>query len=184
MTKERFVESGDAELVKRAQEGDVDTIGELYDKHHQPIFRYVWSRVGDKHLAEDLTGEIFTRMVNGLPGYQPTSAPFRAWLYRIARNLIVDYHRHENGRSPAPLAHAENISSGDGRPDVVVEQRLTLEWIQEALAVIDPAQQEVIILRFIAGLPLREVALTLDKSVAAVKSLQHRGLNALRAALK
>lgn len=173
----------EAQVVKHAQGGDVDAIGTLYDRHHQSIFRYVWSRVGDQQLAEDLTGEIFTRMVANLPGYQPTSVPFRAWLYRIARNLIVDEHRRENGRFPVPITRAENLSDGHN-PGAIVEQRLVLDQIQTALAGIDPVQQEVITLRFIAGLPLSDVAHALDKSVAAVKSLQHRGLKALRAALK
>ena len=177
------MEVDDTVLVERAQGGDVDAIGELYDAHHQPIFRYVWSRVGDQQLAEDLTGEIFTRMVTGLSSYRPGDVPFRAWLYRIARNLIVDHHRSQKGRASMSLDTVENVSSGGGQPGPIVEQRLTLELIQTALSRIDPVQQEVIRLRFIAGLSLADVAQAVDKSVPAVKSLQHRGLAALRTAL-
>ncbi len=162
----------------------MDAIGQLYDAHHQSIFRFVWSRARDQQVAEDLTGEIFTRMVANLSNYQPTNVPFRAWLYRIARNLIVDYRRSENGRFPAPLEQAENLSGDGSEPGPIVEQRLTLEQVQAALARIDPIQQEVVVLRFVAGLSLSDVAHTLDKTVPAVKSLQHRGLTALRAALK
>ena len=176
--------ANDADLVGRAQGGDVDAVGELYDAHHEHIFRYVWSRVRDQQLAEDLTGETFTRMVGNLAGYRPTDVPFRAWLYRIARNLIVDYYRKEDGRSSLPLAYAENISGGGNHPGPLVEQKLVVEHVQEALAQIDPLQRDVILLRFVAGLPLQEVALSLDKTVAAVKSLQHRGLKSLRMALK
>jgi RNA polymerase sigma-70 factor (ECF subfamily) len=174
----------DVELIEQAQGGSVGAVGELYDNHHQPIFRYVWSRVRDKQLAEDLTGEIFMRMVTNLTSYQPAGVPFRAWLYRIARNMVVDHFRSENGRSPIPLVQIEQLSDGKGRPATIVEKQLDLERIQTALVKLDPAQQEVIILRFISGLPLSEVADSLDKSVAAVKSLQHRGLKALRVALK
>ena len=176
--------ANDADLVACAQGGDVDAVGELYDAHHEHIFRYVWSRVRDKQLAEDLTGEIFTRMVGNLAGYRPTEVPFRAWLYQIARNLIVDHYRKEDGRSSLPLSHAENLSGGGNHPGPIVEQKLVLERVQEALAQIDPLQREVILLRFAAGLPLQEVALSLDRTVAAVKSLQHRGLKSLRVALK
>lgn len=179
-----MLENNDVALIEQAQGGSVDAVGELYDFHHQPIFRYVWSRVGDKQLAEDLTGEIFVRMVTNLTTYQPAGVPFRAWLYRIARNLLVDHFRSENGRAPIPLAQIDQLGDGKGRPAPIVENQLDLERIQAALVKIDPAQQEVIILRFISGLPLGEVAASLDKSVAAVKSLQHRGLKALRAALK
>ena len=174
----------DTVLVERAQGGDVDAVGTLYDTHHQPIFRYVWSRVGDQQLAEDLTGEIFTRMVTGLPGYRSTAVPFRAWLYRIARNLIVDHHRSENGRLPTSLDEIENFSSYNDQPGRLVEQHLTQERIRAAISDMDPAQRDVVILRFIAGLPLAETAQIVDKTVPAVKSLQHRGLAALRAALK
>jgi RNA polymerase sigma-70 factor (ECF subfamily) len=178
------VELDESALVKRAQGGDVDAIGVLYDAHHQAIFRYVWSRVSDQQLAEDLTGEIFTRMVISLPGYRPTAVPFRAWLYRIARNLVVDHHRSQNGRVPTSLDVVENLSGESGQPGPIVEQQLTQERIRAALANIDPAQKEVVILRFLAGLSLAEVAQTLDKTVPAVKSLQHRGLTSLRAFLE
>lgn len=103
--------SNDADLVKRAQGGDVDAVGELYDRHHESIFRYVQSRVYDRDLAEDLTGEIFTRMVTSLPGYRLRGIPFRAWLYRIARNLVVDHYRKESGRVSVPLYHAESAGA-------------------------------------------------------------------------
>ncbi len=178
------MELDDLALVEQAQGGDVDAVGALYDAHHQAIFRYVWSRVSDQQLAEDLTGEIFTRMVTSLSGYQPTAVPFRAWLYRIARNLVVDHHRSQNGRVLTSLDVVENLSGESGQPDPIVEQHLTQERIRAALAYIDPAQKEVVILRFLAGLSLVEVAQALDKTVPAVKSLQHRGLTALRAFLE
>jgi RNA polymerase sigma-70 factor, ECF subfamily len=177
------VEGTDKDLVQRAQRGDVTAIGELYDGYHSHIFRYVWSRVRDRQTAEDLTGEIFARLITHLPGYRPQDVPFRAWLYRIAHNLVVDHFRLENGRSHTPLHLAEPVYETRPGPAAVVEQRLTLERVQQALEVIDPAQREVILLRFVMGLPLSEVALTLDKSLAAVKSLQHRGITALQAAL-
>jgi RNA polymerase sigma-70 factor (ECF subfamily) len=174
----------DTELIELAQGGDVTAVGRLYDAHHQSIFRYVWSRVSDQQLAEDLTGEIFTRMVTKLNGYQPSSVPFRAWLYRIARNLVIDHHRSENGRVPTSLEAAANVPNSSDNPVSLVEQILALENILAALTRIDPEQQEVINLRFVAGLSLAETAQTIEKSVPAVKSLQHRGLQALRATLK
>jgi RNA polymerase sigma-70 factor (ECF subfamily) len=177
---EHVPNSNDADLVKRAQGGDVNAVGELYDRHHESIFRYVQSRVYDRDLAEDLTGEIFTRMVTSLPGYRLRGIPFRAWLYRIARNLVVDHYRKESGRVSVPLYHAESTGEAASNPAWIVEHKLTLERVQRALARLDPSQQEVVVLRFLLGLSLREVALTLNKTVAAVKSLQHRGLKALR----
>ena len=177
-------DSRDTVLVKRAQGGEVDAVGELYDRHHELVFKYVRSRVRDAALAEDLTGEVFVRMVTHLSGYRCKGVPFRAWLYRIARNLVVDHYRKEGGRLPVPLCCAQGLREREGDPALIVEQKLVLERVQHALSRLDPSQQEVVVLRFLLGLSLREVALTMDKTVAAVKSLQHRGLEALRGALK
>ncbi|MBE2221721.1 MAG: sigma-70 family RNA polymerase sigma factor [Anaerolineae bacterium] len=174
----------DNELVKRAQQGDITAIGALYDRHQMHIFRFVWSRVGNQQLAEDLTGETFTRMVSGLSGYKINETPFRAWLYRIARNLVTDEFRKRQGKTAVPLQDVETMISFETNPDIVAENNLTLATVQEALAALDPTQREVVELRFLAGYSLQEVAETLDYSVAAVKSHQHRGLKALRAALQ
>ncbi len=162
----------------------MNAIGELYDRHHEPIFCYVLVRVSDRSLAEDLTGEVFARMVTGLAGYRLTEIPFRAWLYRVAHNLVVDHYRKEKGRQAVPLEHAADLSDPADNPASTVERQLTLEQVQSALSELDPSQREVVELRFLCGLSLREVALALDKTLAAIKSLQHRGLKALRVALE
>lgn len=161
----------------------MDAIGDLYDRHYRYIFRYFWLRLHDRQSAEDLTGEVFSRMVASLPDYSVRGVPFRAWLYRIARNLVADYYRKQGGHVAVPLAFADDMSAEEPGPDRVVELRLTAERVRRALSKLQPAQQEVVTLRFLTGLSLGEVALALDKSVPAVKSLQHRGLNSLRAAL-
>jgi RNA polymerase sigma factor (sigma-70 family) len=175
--------SGDIDLVKRAQDGDVNAFGELYDLHHRRIFRYIWGRVQDEQVAEDLTGEVLTRMVVSLPGYRVTGVPFQIWLFRIAHNLVVDHYRKGDRRVLVPLDHAEGLSMERSDPATIVEERLTMERVKGALARLDSSQQEVVVLRFLAGLSLKEAASTLGKTVAAVKSLQHRGLAALRVAL-
>jgi len=178
------LDSSDADLVRRARKGDVNAIGELYDRHHRRIFRYVWSHVRDQHLAEDLTGEVFLRMVTGLANYRLKGVPFQAWLYRIAHNLTVDHHRKAGRHELVPLYHADELSEGGNSPFEIVEHRLTAEQVQHALGGLDPLQHEVVTLRFLVGLSLRETAQTLGKTIAAVKSLQHRGLVALRVALE
>jgi RNA polymerase sigma-70 factor (ECF subfamily) len=181
-------DSTDAELVERAQSGDVAAIGELYDRHHQDFFRFAWSRLGNRQAAEDLTGDLFTRMVKNLGGYRLGAVPFRAWLYRIARNLVVDYHRKHGRYQQVSLDQTENVAQllgEDGHspyPETAVEKQLTFDQVRKALESIDETQREVVILRFLAGLSLKETADTLQKSVPAVKSLQYRGLAALRIA--
>lgn len=176
-------ELSDKTLVERAQNGDERAVGELYDRHRTRIFRYVRARVYDTLLAQDLTGEIFLRMVANLPNYRVMEAPFTAWLYRIAHNYVINYSQKENRRQLVPVAYANNVSRRQDNPAVIIERQLELEWIQQGLERIDETQREVLILRFLVGLSLKEVAQTLDKTVAAVKSLQHRGVLALQVAL-
>jgi RNA polymerase sigma-70 factor (ECF subfamily) len=159
-------------------------VGQLYDRHYTRIFRYLWSRLRDPQIAEDLTGEVFTRMVRDLPKYRSRGVPFQAWLYRIAHNLAVDHHRASRRHESVPLYYAEGLNAQEHDLTAEVERKLTVERVAAALEILDPVQQEVVVLRFLVGLSLREVAVALDRTVAAIKSLQHRGLVALRAALQ
>ena len=176
-------DTSDVDLIKRAQGGDVEAVGQLYDRYHTRIFRYLWSRLREPQLAEDLTGEVFARMVRDLPGYRPRGIPFQAWLYRIAHNLAVDHQRMQVRHPLVSLDDAESLKAEGQDPAARVERQLTVERVEQALEALDPTQREVIVLRFLVGLSLREVAAALNKTVGAIKSLQHRGLVVLRAAL-
>jgi RNA polymerase sigma-70 factor (ECF subfamily) len=176
-------ESSDAELVTHAQRGDVNSLGRLYDRHRESIFRYLWIRLDDRQLAEDLTGDVFMRMLDALPRYQMKGLPFRAWLYRIAHNLMIDHFRKLNHQAAMPLEIAEEQKAGDD-PDRAIEQILMSERLQTALMDLEPTQCDVVTLRFLVGLSLQETALTVGKTEAAVKALQHRGLGSLRRALE
>jgi len=173
----------DTDLVTLAQRGDMQALGTLYDQHHEALFRYVWARVGEQQVAEDLTGDVFMRMLTALPRYQPSGAPFRAWLYRIAHNLLVDHFRKSSYRATAPLYEADDRGEPESDPTFAVEQKLSAERLHRVLAMLDEAQRDVVTLRFLSGLSLDETAAVLEKTEAAVKALQHRGLAALRRAL-
>lgn len=168
------------DLVRRAQNGSVSAAGELYTTYHEKIYRFIWGRVYDSQLAEDLTGEVFTKMVISLPDYREMGLPFQAWLYRIARNLVIDYHRKNSNHQSVPLESVKEVQEDETSPEEKAQQTLTFEAVREALEHIEPTQREVVELRFLAGLPLKDVAETLDKTVASVKALQHRGLASLR----
>ena len=173
----------DSELVAHAQRGEVNAIGALYDQHYQMIFRYLRARVEERQLAEDLTGEVFRRMLTGLPQYRPQGLPFRAWLFRIAHNLTIDYYRREGDYKAVPLETAENRPEGEADPASALEQKLMFENAYRALSELEQSQREVLALRFLGGLSLRETALALNKTEDAVKALQRRGLIALRLTL-
>jgi len=171
-------------LVRKAQKGSPEAVGALYDQYQERIFRYIWVRVQNYPLAEDLTGEVFMRMVQQLDSYQLRGIPFQAWLYRIARNLVIDTVR-KNGRYPTvDLENIAEIPDIETNPATLVESSLTIGRLVLALGQIDPTQAEVIRLRFALGFSLKETADTLEKTIPAVKAYQHRGLNALREILE
>lgn len=179
----------DVELITRAKNkhGDpasgAEAIGELYDRYQESVFRYICSRVSDQQLAEDLTGEVFTRMVINLPKYHHIGAPFLAWLYRIARNLVIDHHRNQNARDDLSIDQVENIRTSEKGPALVVENQIFIEQIRSAIQELKPYKQDVLILRFIMGFSLREVASLLDKTTSSIKVTQHRALKEVRTIL-
>lgn len=180
----------DADLVRCIQNSSVAPVDSrmaiaiLYDNHHERIFRYLWMRVGDRQQAEDLTGEVFARMVAKLPGYQNNGLPFEAWLYRIARNLLVDQYRRQNKVKWVQLEEASHLAVEEQDPSASPESRAIFAEIRQALERIDPQQREVVIMRFLLGLPIKEVALIMERSIPTIKALQFRGLRGLRSILE
>jgi RNA polymerase sigma-70 factor, ECF subfamily len=172
----------ETQVVARAQRGEAEAAGLLYEAHQAAIFRYLWLRVGERETAEDLTGEVFIRMLEALPRYRSSATPFRAWLYRIARNLAIDHGRRARrvgGEAPASLEAMPADLHPAGDPAHQADEKLSLEALRAALAGLEAGQREVVTLRFLSGLSLRETAAVVDKTEAAVKALQHRGLAAL-----
>lgn len=171
-----------AELLVRAQQGDEAAIGELYQQHSVRIFRYLYYRLGDQQAAEDLTSEVFIRLIHSLPSYRPQNGSIQAWLFQVARNLVVDHHRYMAYRNHAALH--ENLVEGGEDPASLADRSLNSERLRRALAQLTTEQREVVILRFVVGMPIAEVAQLVQKSEDAVKGLQRRGLMALRAILE
>ena len=171
------------ELIALAQRGNEEAIGALYDAHSQAVFRYFKARLGDQQTAEDLTGEVFRRMLTGLPQYHAIDLPFRAWLFRIAHNLLIDHYRRESGHTMVPLKEVENASADEIDPASAVEQKLTMEHTYRALSGLEPSQRDVLALRFLSGLSLKETAFAMGRTEDAIKALQRRGLAALRLSL-
>ncbi len=147
-------------------------LGDIYDTYAPQIFRYIYHRLGDQCLAEDLTGEVFVRFLHARPMYINLSA----FLYRMAHNLIVDYLRTHK---PTQLLD-DQIISDHGDPAQMAEIEVERTRLRRAILRLAPAQQQVIVLKFLEGLANEEIARVVDKPVSAVKSLQHRGLVALR----
>ena len=169
-------------LVERAVEGDAEAFGRLYEQYLDPLYRYIYFRVGSAATAEDLTEEVFVRAWEALPDYTlPEEGSISAWLYRIAHNLVVDeYRQWSRHEEVEPLLQVE-----PGPPSVEEQAglRRATERLAQAVARLDPLEQNVIILRFVEGLSHREVGEIVDKSEGACRVIQHRALAALRALL-
>ncbi len=165
-------------IVLRAQQGSPEDIGQLYTAFHQSIFRYLYYRTGDLRAAEDLTGEVFLKLVQGLPSIRLETIPIQAWLFLVARNLAVDHFRHIQIHPFVALD--ENVDGHEPALDNIIERRLNSDNLVKALSNLDDLSRDVLLLRFIEGLPINQVAFVLLKSEDSIKALQRRGLMALR----
>jgi len=169
------LETPDAGLIRRAQQGDPHAVSWLYERFQPSIFRYLYYRLGERQAAEDLTSEVFLRMLRSLPQFQLREVPFQAWLFQIARNLAADHFRRAGRHEELHEAFA----APDSTPELA-ERSLTHESLRQAIARLGDEQREVVVLRFVLALSIGEAAQMLQKSEDAIKGLQRRGLQALR----
>lgn len=165
-------------LVERARRGDPDAFAQLYRQHVQAIFRYIFHRVNDAHLAEDLTSDVFARALKSIAGYTDQGKPFITWLYRIAHARVVDHYRRSDRRPTESDLDAEPLSV-TADLDQGILRRQAARALQAALVRLTDEQQQVVILRFIEGYPVETVAQIMGKNANAIKALQHRALRSL-----
>jgi RNA polymerase sigma-70 factor (ECF subfamily) len=168
----------EAALIRRAKNGDHAAFAEIYDRCQTPIYRYIFYRVDSQSVAEELTSEVFCRLVECIDDFTYRGKPLLAWLYTIARNLVNDHHRHKGKATWVALD--EEIVSQENGPEQAADTALDCRRLSAALEQLTEGQRQVILLRFLEGLDNHTVAQILDKSYGAVKGLQHRGLAALR----
>lgn len=161
---------------------DEEALGEIYTRHSTELYRYAFRLLGDVHLAEDCVSETFSRFLQALGRGRGPRAYLRAYLYRMAHNWIVDYFR----RSPPGEAalDPELAASDQSDPSALASARIDRDRLRLALLQVTPDQRQVLVLRYLEGFSNEEVAAALQKSVGAVKALQHRALAALRRQLQ
>jgi RNA polymerase sigma factor (sigma-70 family) len=170
----------DAALAQRARDGDPQAFAALYDRYFELVYRYVYYRVREVEEAEDVTSEVFFRALRAMPRYEPRQ-PFLAWLYRIARNAVIDRARAARPRVSFEdaLAHPD---AGDHvvDPDARILATDRRARLKTALGTLTAEQQEVVILRFVEGLSAEEVGKIMGKRAGTVRGLQFRALQALK----
>jgi RNA polymerase sigma-70 factor, ECF subfamily len=170
--------SNESKLISLSQQGDAEAFARLYACYVEQITRYVYFRVTDHELAEDITSRIFLKMLEKLDTYQVGQSPISAWLYRMAHNAIIDHYRTKK-----TFLSLEDLRQSEVRQEDGIEEKLELQiksqQLRAALQVLTEEQQSVLILKFIDGLSTREIAQRLGKRQGAVRGLQMRALQRL-----
>ena len=165
-------------LVVAARSGDPEAFGALFDHYHGPVYRYVAARVGRSSDAEDLAQLVFVKALEALPRYESRGVPFGGWLFRLARNVVIDHIRTRREHTTLDLI-VERSGSDDG-PDELAVLRQEMDAVATALRRLTPEQREAIELRFFAGLSAREAAEAMGRQEGTIRGLQFRALAALR----
>ncbi len=174
---------GEEQIIARAIRGESSAFGSLYGNYQPQIYRFVYLKVSHREEAEDLTHQVFLSAWQNIHTYREQGYPFSSWLYQIARNKVIDFYRAKKNESSLDAFDPDAF----GEKETVTERTelsLGLEHLKKALRGMRPEYQEIIVLRFVEELSLKEVANTLAKTEGAVKLLQHRAIKNLRALLK
>lgn len=170
----------DEDALTRAAQGDKEAFGVLYDRHVSRIYNYIFYRTGSQLDAEDLTAKVFFRAMNHIGNYKNRGVPFSAWLYRIAHNLVANWHRDNSRRSEVPLDEGYWSSASGDHPEnallVSEEQQALLSMIGN----LAEERQQLLILKFVDHLSNAEIGKIMDRTEGAIKSLYHRTLLSLR----
>jgi RNA polymerase sigma-70 factor (ECF subfamily) len=169
-------------LVAEAQSGDEWAFAMIFDHYHEPVYRFIASRVHRPSDAEDLTQLVFVKVLEALPRYEPRGVPFGGWLFRLARNAVIDFVRTRHDH--AELEAVSERAHGDVGPDEVAIVRQELDAVGAALSKLTDEQREAVALRFFAGLSAREAAEAMGKQEGTVRGLQFRAIAALRRQLE
>ncbi len=173
-------ELSDREVLSLASAGDAEAFGELYLRYVDRIYNYVYYRTGNHHDAEDLTARVFFRAMRHIRNYQDRGVPFSAWLYRIAHNLVANWHRDNSRRQEIPLDDISYRQSERQLPETTLlrteEQAELLQIIRD----LPPERQQLLILKFVEHYSNAEIGTIMGRTEGAIKSLYHRTLLSLR----
>lgn len=164
------------QLVRRAVARDPEAFGGLYELYINRIGRYVYYKVGHAEEAEDLTEQVFLKAWESIHNFRGEPPAFPIWLFRLAHNLVIDYHRT---RKQTAELH-EFIEDKNPLPEEIVDARIDSEILRKAISRLTPEQQQVVVLRFIEGLPHAQVAAIMNKNEVAVRGIQYRAIVALQ----
>lgn len=172
-------------LIKKAKNGEKQAFGELYDDHIDQIYRFIYLRVSKKSDAEDITQKVFLKAWTSIESYEiRDKVPFSSWLYRIAKNTIIDYYRTDKNHPGIEDIPDHELGEAPHDHEKTVDDEIKVKQIKESLNELTENQQNVIIMKFIEELENEEIAEILDKTEVAVRVTQHRALKKLKKIIK
>jgi RNA polymerase sigma-70 factor (ECF subfamily) len=174
-------EEEDAALARRAGSGEAEAFGTLYDRYVDAVYRYVYYRVRNEAEAEDVTSEVFMRALRAIPKYEPRQA-FLAWLYRIARNAVIDRSRRHAARQQVSFEDALAHPNADQvvNPDAGLLAGSDATVVRKAMQQLTPLQQEILVLRYVEGLDTKAISKLVGKRDGTIRGIEFRALAALR----
>lgn len=172
----------EADLVDRAKAGDSQAFARLYDAYVERVSRYIYFRVSDASDMEDLVSQVFLKAWENLDRYRAGGSPFIAWLFTIARNLVIDHYRTK--KNTLPLEEAIALPSDIEMPDDTAQTHFDLEAMRDGLQALSADQQQALVLKYIAGLPNESIAKIMNKQEGTIRGLQMRGLQTLAKYMK
>ncbi len=176
--------ASEEEVLARVKMFDEAALGEIYDRYEERIFAYVYRRIGDPNLAEDLTAQVFLKMLEAIRKGNAWHSSFSGWLYRIAHNLVIDQYRRQGKATHVSIDDAPVIPATEDGPARAVERRMDAENLRKAITRLTGEQGTVVSLRFLSGYSIAEVAAMMDKTEGAIKALQYRAVSNLRRLLE
>jgi RNA polymerase sigma-70 factor (ECF subfamily) len=168
------------DVLALASKGDKDAFGMLYERYTERIFNYVYYRTGNVHDAEDLTARVFQRAMNHIHNYTDRGVPFSAWLYRIAHNLVANWHRDRSRKQEIPIDDLPVLPAKGDHPETALVRTEEQDALLRLIRRLPPERQNLLILKFVENMSNAEIGQIMGRSEGAVKSLYHRTLLALR----
>jgi RNA polymerase sigma-70 factor (ECF subfamily) len=174
--------TNDSNLLERAREYDAQALAEIYDRYAESIYRYAYRFVGDASLAEDLTSEVFLKLLQVLGTSRAPQEQLQGWLYRVARNLAVDWFRQQ--AKGVHISLNEELTPDGDSPATRLEEQQLHQDLRDAISKLTPSQQQVIVLRFGEGRKIREIGHLMGKSEGSIKVMQYRAMKRLRKLLE
>jgi len=174
------LEADDEILLARAAQGEVDAFGLLYERYVTRIYNYIYYRTGNASDAEDLTARVFYRAMRHIGNYRDRGLPLSAWLYRIAHNLLANWHRDNSRSKEVPLDETLVGKASGQHPETELLHTEEMESLLRVVRVLPPDRQQLLILKFVENLSNAEIGQIMDRTEGAIKSLYHRTLISLR----